>query len=108
MARGERQQEGTQTAIDDLHTGPAFRAVLARLLKRQDGLHRTANQHQRRRQEPKHLQTDDHRRAPAFLRKPMEAVEVFLPRLPEVIGGWKDRCHHQHPDPHAGPQGRLG
>lgn len=37
VARGERHQEGTQTAVDDLHTGPALRAALAGLLERQDG-----------------------------------------------------------------------
>lgn len=67
VAGGERQQEGTQTAVDDLHTGPALGAALARLLKCPDGLDRTVDQHHRRQQEPKHLQADDHQRAPAVL-----------------------------------------
>lgn len=108
MAGGERQQEGTQTAVDDLHAGPALWAVLAGLLKSPDGLDRTVNHHQRRHQEPKHLQTDYHHRAPAFLWKTVEAVELRLPDLPEAIDGRRDRHQHQQPDPHADPQGCFG
>ena len=108
VAWGERQQEGAQTTVDDLHTGPALRAVLARLLEGPDGLDRTVNQHQCRQEEPKHLHADDHHRAPAFPWKPVEAVELFLPGLSEAIGGWKDRCQHHHPHRQADPQSCLG
>lgn len=108
VAWGEGQQEGAQTAVDDLHTGPALRAALAGLLKGPDGLDGTVNQHQRRQEEPKHLHTDDHLGAPAFPWKPVEAVELFPPGLSEAIGGRKNRCQHHHPDRQAGPQSCSG
>lgn len=108
VAGGERHQEGTQTAVDDLHTGPTLRAALAGLLKWPDGSARTANHHQRRQQEPKHLQTDDQRRAPALLWKLVEAVEGSLLGLPEEMHGRRDCCEHQNPDRYARRQGHFG
>jgi len=108
VARRERKQEGTQTAEDDLHAGPALGAALAGLPKSPDGPGRTVDHHQRGPQEPEHQQADDDRRAPSFLRKAVEAVEVRLLDLPQARGGPTDRRQHQHPDPDTGPQGHFG
>lgn len=108
MTGGEGHQEGAQAAVDDPHTGQALGAALAGLLQRIDGLDGAEDDHQRRYQEAKHLQTDDHSRTPASLREPVEAVELLRPRLPQVVDGWTDGRQHQRPNGHAGAQGHSG
>lgn len=95
VARSERHQEGAQAAVDDLHAGPAPGATLAGLLQGPDGMKRTANHHECRPQEAKHLQADDHLGTPALIRKFMKAVEFPLLLSPEAEGDWKD-CQKSH------------
>lgn len=109
VARSERHQERTQAAVDDLHTGPALAAVLARLLKCPDDLSWTANHHQCRQKESKHLHADDDRRLPAFIWKLVEAGKVFWIRLPfQLEHNWKDCCKHQRPHGQTGHHSRSG
>lgn len=108
MTRGEGHQESTQAAVDDSHAGSALRAALAGLLQRPDGLDRAEDHHQRRSEEAKHLQADDHRTTPTSFGEAVEAVKVLRNPLPELVGGGEDDGEHQRPHGHADPQGHAG
>lgn len=105
MTRRERNQEGAQATVDDAHTGSALRAALAGLLQRPDGLDWAEHDHQRRAEEAKDLQADDHQTTPTLPREAVEAVEVIHASVPPPVDGGEDDWQNQRPHGHADRQG---
>lgn len=105
VAGGEGHQEGAQAAVDDLDAGPALCTVLAWLGQGPDGLQGAVDHHHGGQQEAQQQHTDDQRGAPALLGELVEAAELLVSSLPEVVDGRADGYYHQHPHHYAEAQG---